>query len=173
MEAIRNHVQHRAFPISGIKYSYGWQGGIRSDKSRFRTRVYACLDVDGLNTNPKLTQKAREAIRELTQVQCEHYDLTPLLREYIEQISTVHDAVRKLCGDVDRWLDTLTQLLKECENAAGGKVPYAHALVVEDSGAVSEDVPILEEPLKLLKHLRLKNRVLSNLRDWYVTNERD
>jgi hypothetical protein len=170
MEALRNHIQHRAFPISEIQYPSEWQGDIGGPQARLRSRVVPRLDMQGLRENSDFK---RPVLQELEQAPNGLHDITSFLREYIEHLGRVHEGLRSMCREVDNWRQTITETIARYRDFAGDDAIGIVAVAEDDAGACQERVTIFAEPIRRLECLRAKNGLLINLSRRYISNETD
>jgi hypothetical protein len=169
MEALRNHIQHRAFPISAIQFSSEWQGDPSAPQARMRSRVVLRLDMQGLRES----NFKRSVLQELEQAANGLHDITFFLREYIEHLGRVHECLRGLCCEVEAWRQTITETISRYQDFAGDGAIGIVAVAEDNAGAQAERVSIFAEPIRRLEHLRLKNRLLVNLSRRCISNETD
>jgi hypothetical protein len=169
MEALRNHVQHRAFPISEIQYPSEWQGHPGDPQARLRSRVVPRLDMQDLRESGF----KRSVLQELEQAANGLHDITFFLREYIEHLGRVHECLRGMCREVEDWRQTITETIARYRDFAGDGAIGIVAVAEDDAGAWPERVTIFAEPIRRLEHLRAKNRLLVNLSRRCISNETD
>jgi hypothetical protein len=168
MEALRNHIQHSAFPIGGVRYPSEWRGAIESPQARMRSRVVPYLDVGSLRQNGDFK---RSVLQELEQAGS--HDITPLLRDYIGRFAHVHEGLRRMCCQVDGWRQAIALALARYHDFAGPEGIGTLAVAEDETGAWRESLMIFEDPIRRLDHLRAKNSLLGNLSRRYISNETD
>ena len=165
MEAVRNHIQHRGFPIGSLTLSNEWQAEGNVQRSRICSRVVAELDIPGMQANPKFK---RVVLKELEEVgpPC---DVSNFLRQYVEQLSSVHEALRGLCAEADTWQEVVREWLERYGSLSGGAL-IGTVAVMEDAGAWLDTFPVFEEPAKRLKEILRRNVLHQNLSRRFISN---
>src|SRR5688572_9822556 len=89
MEALRNFVQHRGFPIHVVSYSGKWVGPKNDASLRFGLSIFTktiYLDDDGF----------KKAVLGELEALGGRVDLKPLVREYVAALSEVHKQLRAM-----------------------------------------------------------------------------
>ena len=91
LEALRNHVQHRGFPIHQIYYSYQNVG--TPDNLKLLHTVVPNTKLSVLEEDKKFK---KEILNEMKANQDnDAIDIRPLIREYVEGIGKVHGRIRE------------------------------------------------------------------------------
>jgi hypothetical protein len=101
--------------------------------------------------------------------------LTPLVREYVEGLSRVHEEFRRsIDGDIPGWEGSLEWVCdhyaKMCPSDRGALVEI---VAVNDLGQPTDREHIFSELAKQRKHLARKNSVLINLSKRFVSGSCD
>ncbi len=81
MEELRNFLQHRSLPLTGLIYRGSWED--RPNGKLLHYRASAQLRVEALRGDKKIKKRVME---ELEHAKSETHDLTLLLRQYIEKV---------------------------------------------------------------------------------------
>lgn len=88
MEAIRNHAQHRAFPVHSASYGGGWDDG-RTERT-FRAEFF--FEADRVKDEKKFKAKIRKEI----DAAGGKVDLKACVRQYFSDLCEVHATFRNL-----------------------------------------------------------------------------
>ena len=168
MEALRNYVQHRGFPIQRCTYNSKRVEGEVQDKLMFSITPY--LDVKKLDEDVKFKKTVLNDLRKIG----EKHDIKPLLREYIASISTIHDKNRaSLKNLIKQWEDLINSKIEAFKTVVGVEESIVGlAAVIHDSnGNYNSPVPIFLELIEHRTELERKNGNLTSLVSRYVTSE--
>ena len=165
MEALRNHIQHRGFPIGSISYPSEWQSEGDVERARLRSRAAVTLDLPGLQESPKFK---RAVLKELEAVRTP-CDATGFLREYLEELSAVHEQLRNRCAETQAWKETVSDCIQRYRQCSGGVV-LGMVAVAEEEGRWVDKVAVFEQPVQRLEELRRRNAVLVNLSLRYISS---
>lgn len=163
MEALRNYVQHRGFPIHGVTY-----GASRTDHGTVYV-VTPYIEWARLEEDGKFKATVLSELKSLG----EKIDIRPFVREYMERLWNVHQMIR----------DNLQPVLKQSDSLIRETIErYRNEPPVYDSiiglAAVTRDghidggaIPLFEDLLDYRKSFEKKNRSLTNLAKRYVSGE--
>jgi hypothetical protein len=100
MEALRNYVQHRGFPISSFFYSYGYIGN--DPKIEINHRVIPYLSISSIEDDGKFNKKTLQELKAIRSK--DKVDVRPLIRDYVEGIGKIHEKCRELMqNDIKKW----------------------------------------------------------------------
>jgi hypothetical protein len=98
MEAMRNYVQHRGFPVH--KWTFHTKRVERKGKSQVLFTLAPFIDVQELRQDKKFK---KEVVEELEKIGNE-IDIKPFVREYVAGIGNAHEYIRSvICEDVLKW----------------------------------------------------------------------
>lgn len=163
MEALRNYVQHRGYPIHGVTY-----GASHTDNGSVYV-VTPYVEVPRLEEDGKF--KASVLV-ELKSMQ-EKIDVRPFVREYIEGLWKIHQAIR---DQLQTILDQSDQLVRAAIERYRNEPPVGDAIVglaavTREGHTYGENVPLFEDLLDYRKSFALKNRNLTNLARRYVSGQ--
>lgn len=167
-EALRNHSLHRSLPVHVMSPSAQWE---YMDAIERRLRFWVVPKVivkrllDEGDFNARLRAELEPSIEE-------EWPLSPILRQYMESLGTVHELVREL----------LTEKIAEARSTLRSGVEKAKREVSEDTTALvvvaldAEGTPkdkeyFSEKRGRRLDYLLAKNRVFTNLSRRYVSGE--
>lgn len=165
MEAIRNSMQHRDLPIRSIVYHSGWEDGPNGERLQHRTVVQ--ISVEHLRGD---TRFDRSVAAQLEQCGGDVHDLTPLVRQYVEGLSRVHEELRSATDDhVRSWSDAVAEALQQYSRVMERPTSRVVACRLADDGSESEKVLVFAEVIERLKRFRSR-RVPTGLSRWFVTS---
>ncbi len=117
MEAIRNYAQHRELPVHGFQWRSEWEDIHRED-ARLSYSVAPKLNVNSLRADAKFK---RSVLAELD-VLGPDVLLMPLLREYIETLSTLHEEFRSaVAGEETSWETAFRSVIERFQDAFSGR----------------------------------------------------
>jgi hypothetical protein len=165
MEALRNYVQHRGYPLHGVTFDARWLDDWK--KARYAVTPYmkiAELAEDG---------KFKAAVLEELKARGDTADIKPIVREYVDGLGKIHTEVRT----------QIRSLVEESDTVIRGAIErYRKADPIEDSviglaavrreeRAFTDSIQLFEELLDYRKGFERKNRNLNNLAKRYVTSE--
>ncbi len=163
MEALRNYVQHRGYPIHGVTYSMS-----RTDHGSVYVVTphieWAQLDEDG---------KFKATVLSELKVLGEKIDIRPFAREYMERLWNVHHMIR---GHLQLVVEPSEKLMRQAIERYRNESPADHSIiglaaVTRDGQTYDGAIPLLEDMLDYRKSFEKKNRSLTNLAKRYVSGE--
>ena len=170
MEALRNYVQHRGFPIHSMVFSHQRVGA--DPDFQWLNRVIPIISVSALEEDGKFK---KSILAELNEIQNNNrVDAKPLIRQYIEGIGKIHEKARQIIRpDLVNWEKVLDDTIAKFQSEFGNDVLLAGLAVVaeQDDGQWEEKVTIFKEFIERMKVLEKKNRYFSNLHKRYASNE--
>jgi hypothetical protein len=168
MEAMRNYVQHRGFPIQ--RWSYNAKRIEKKDKFQLLFTLTPFIIVEELRGDKKFKKSVIDELEEIGK----EIDIKPLVREYIAGIANFHEKVRLvMVKDVLSWekmLFTCIDKFKE-KTSPEESVIGLSAVITGDRGTYRGVVPIFTEFIEHRRELEKKNKTLSTLGIRYVTSE--
>jgi hypothetical protein len=170
MEALRNYVQHRGFPVHGIRFPGEWLG--TKENRRLLHTVVPYISVSQLSDDNKFKQSV---LQEMKTIQGEEdLDIRPLIRDYIEGIGKIHEKARDLISlNVKNWEDILDNTINKFQKEFGTESTITGLAIIaeKDDGHILERKIIFKEFLERRRALENKNRIFVNLHKRYVSNE--
>jgi hypothetical protein len=170
MEALRNHVQHRGFPIHSISFPSRWVEGDSKSELSFTSIPQISLAV--LEEDRKFKKAVLKELRSQEKLmhRGERIDVRPLMREYIEGLGAVHKKARELLrADEEIWEEKVYAAIKRFEDAFDAKAPIT-IVALSDDNQVAERTWISEDLIERRKHLERKNRMITTISSRFVTN---
>jgi hypothetical protein len=159
MECLRDHAQHRAFPVHGYILSRH-----RTEDLEFQDFSFIpTLDLTELIANHRLRQKTIKEIRIMTGPSS--IDIKPLARSYLESLLNIHQAFRLATSKtVDRHIQliqgTKAKMLATFPEVT--KLGCAIITVDETGQRIGEPINLTNTLDEYVKFLLGRNRFLSN-----------
>lgn len=168
MEALRNFAQHRGFPVHKASFKDPWVE--RENGEKMRVTVSPYLRPADLRAAGSFKAQVLRELEALGQ----EFELTHMVREYLEGLWTVHATVReKVKTKAQTWESILEEAIArfrerhpEDESSTG-----LAAVVRDEDGRFTKQIPIFRELVEYRALLLRKNASLANLSRRYVTNE--
>lgn len=165
IEALRNHVQHSALPLSAISYN---EKRVESKDGFFvQSSVVPKISYDALAENPKFKKSVLEEIK----AQGRYTDLRLSAREYIFCLTQLHFEMRgtlKECFSISRA--TYEKAIEKFSEIGGRKVKHVRLEALDESGRVVGRVEFVDNFLKLYDVLFLKNSKVIDIRRNFASN---
>ena len=163
MEAARNYMQHRG----SIVHLIGFRGVSDAAGNLVRNVVVVAAKLSRLIEDPKFK---RAVVEELRKRRKGLVPITPLVRDYVEGLGAVQEALREMIGsDVRDWEQLLGAVLqrgREHFGQSGGAV----AIVALSDGKGVESQQLFPELWNYRAALSQKNSLLANLTKRYVSS---
>lgn len=165
MEALRNHVQHRAFPIHKVTFRSAWheEGG--------ETKLEFSVGLEVLPDELAEDGKFKASVLGELRASGGKVDLKRAAREYVQALALVHEKVREKIKDrTSAWEAVVAGAESKFQGRFPGEDIIGLAAVVRrPNGTVQEHVPIARHLVQYRKFLEGKNAVLATLSKRYVT----
>lgn len=168
MEALRNYVQHRGFPIHSGTFDIKFVDKESTSNVLFAFTPY--ILVSELDKDPKFKKSILAELKTMG----EKVDIKPLIREYVECIGLIQEKIRQnMKDDLEVWEDILNQTINMFRNEFGSEESLMGLMIVAetDENTYSDTTSIFTEFIDRRKELVRKNRSYENLTARYVTNE--
>jgi len=170
MEALRNYVQHRGVPIQSIKFSYKVVDPETESQLLFRA-----IPLIGVLELAEDQAFKRSVLDELKKIQHDgRVDVRPLIREYMEGISSIHEKIRELVGpDLVMWEGVLDETIEKFQTKFGKETSLAGLIIAseESDRRWIETITISKVSIERRHALEKKNGSLANLHKSYASNE--
>lgn len=168
MEALRNYVQHRGYPIQGLTYNNKLVGKDPNEKYLFSITPY--IQVQEFEKDNKFKKEVLEEIKRLG----EKVDLKPLIREYVEALWNIHAKIRELLkSDILEWEKLFQNTINKIPNN-NSKIRSnisLSAVKQNEDGSYIDPIEIDKFIIEYRQELQRKNSTFINLSKSYVTNE--
>jgi hypothetical protein len=158
MEALRNYSQHSALPIHGITTHAS-----RDPMEETYTLTFAVLpilDREQLAEDGKFKQAVLEEILKLEKI-----ELKPMVREYIEGLSAVHNAFRMITDPKRKsWNERLENVTKQFTDQHPEESTSALAILPVDADGhkAGEEVYVAGPVKDYLAHMQNKYGTMVN-----------
>jgi hypothetical protein len=173
LEALRNYAQHCGFPVHAMTLNF------KREDTNAGSLMHAGLQLSVTIQNLKKDQKFKKGVLGELEAKADrqgYVNLTPLVREYVEKICEIHEAVRSgIAAEVASWDQMIISAVDRARTAFGGG--FSGLSVVRESKDHEGDFIALDSadiyiaPIDWRKQLEAKNRDFSNLSSRYVTGQ--
>jgi len=164
MEALRNHVQHRGYPIHSVTYS----SNIVNEQILHTFNPY--IQKKTLEDDHKFKKTILEELNDIG----DEIDVKPYMREYLEGLATIQNRIRELLNnDLPTWDEKFLEIEQRYKDNFGDDVSLAGLalVIVDDEKRFIEKYVITSEFIDRRKSLSKKNHNLNGLTRRYVSNE--
>jgi hypothetical protein len=168
MEALRNYVQHRGFPIHSVRYNE--QLVEQTSGSKIMVGITPLIKVSAIEEDKEFKKSVLEEMKK----RGDELDIKPLMREYIECLGRIQAKARSLLrNDVLRWEEAVFRAMDLYKDTYGSDASLAGlAVAVEaDDGTLPESTTIFKEFIERRRELEGKNSLLESLSSCYLTSE--
>lgn len=166
IDALRNYVQHRGFPVHSWGFNAKWLDPPAYTKSRHTAHVNVRPDElrsDGMYKKSVLAEL--EAIGD-------RVDLMPLTRDYLEGLWVVQHFARSILrGQLEDWEATLRHFLNLFETATSEEPRHLAAYERTEEGRRTGQLQIFLDSVDYRHYLERKNVTLAKLRSRFVSSE--
>jgi hypothetical protein len=170
MEELRNSVQHRTLPVDGITYSTTVDAPGRAGTG-VRFGVIPGLDPARLAAGDRdFKPRILGELREKSEAnKGKRVPLTPLLREYVEGLGAVNEALRKHAEtDVERCGKLLASVIEQARREISEQTLGLAVVVEDEEGNWSDEDDIFGDLWTRWQGLVTKNRLHERLARRYV-----
>lgn len=157
LEAMRNHAQHHALPVHGYSVNRRWDRESKLSYHEFAPHI--CVSELAENSEFK-----KEVLREIIDGP-DSLKLKPMVREYVECLSTMHQEFRKMTQTtIDENLNTINETKQRLANEFPDNRDIAIAIYKadEDGFKIGVETNLSNALSDYLRFLRGKNRHLIN-----------
>jgi hypothetical protein len=162
MEALRNHLQHHSIAVQEL--SFPGKRHEQDGEVTFHHGIQPHLRVTELRENDRLTQKVRERLASLDDRVC----ITPWVKEYVEGLSRVHEALHTaMIEHVDQWDAELSSMLERGSKAFGESSLGYVAVRIGEGG---REVQVFPEFIKRRRMQRHRTRLAGRMTKTVITN---
>jgi hypothetical protein len=162
MEAMRNFVQHRGYPISqlvlvqnAVKNERGDIGYPQSKETLVREDIFpVCLFEDIKNDD----NFKKAIIDEIETLDPPIVNMKLAIREYVEGINNIHRSIRKCVNDyAPHWERRVATAIAHAEQMMKYRGNRLIAVKVDNKGKQIEHIPVSEKRIADIKKLVAKN----------------
>lgn len=167
MEAIRNHIQHRALPIAETQYWHSADD--RPDLGRVEVVVIPCVNVADLKSDPKFKPQIIEELKGRTPM----LDLRGPVREYVSCLMELHETMRGLLDAVVVGaLDVYKRARLDYSTIDGVVVDLPSLIRVQDEVLAQpfEETPLSLGPIDRYEALRKRRAGAKTLNRFFASN---
>ncbi len=167
MEAIRNYVQHRGFPVHSYSFLSKRVEDKNGDKIQFSNTPY--INLAEIEDDKKIK---RSVVGELKQIG-DKIDLKPFVREYVSSFCHIQKEIRNLVSqDIVKWEASLNNAIDKITTKFP-ELPLIGliAVSINDNQTFNEKVPLFVKINEKRKELQRKNELTDSFSRYYVTNE--
>jgi hypothetical protein len=161
METLRNVMQHRSMPVHALSYPS------ESIEHGLQFRAVPSIDVLRLKD-----AEVKPAVFAELEARGETVALTPLVREYVEGLGNIHEALRNLAArQVALWDSVLASTqARGTEPSGGGAKRAVLAMHLDNTENVIETVQVFTDLTDYRRAFERRNSVLSHLARRYVSS---
>lgn len=168
-EALRNHSQHRGFPIAGLSSGGGWVSRPGAEEVLLH-RIQIHIDMEELREGKRTKASVLEDIAKLG----ESADARFVLREYVARLSALHQLMRTKLQDVlaEREVD-IEAAIERFKLAFPEEQSVAGLAAVEcdsDGNWINQSA-LFMGMIERRRHFLKRNQNLTNLKRWHVSSE--
>lgn len=168
MEELRDHVQHKGYPIHSITHSMSGLKDESGDKVLFT--FTPSIRIADLEEDKKFKADVLAKLK----AQGNTVDIKPLMREYIESLFRIHKKIRELIhDDIVVWEGTINDATERFQQAYGQDTSIVGLAIVAESeeGIYPESEELFTGFLERRRELESKNSVLEGLTEFYVSSK--
>jgi hypothetical protein len=165
MEALRNYTQHRDLPVHQLSFATTWE-----PEGAFKDLVYRVVPSFNVTKLAEDGEFKKAILAELSAIG-PVVPLTPLVREYVEGVSMVHESFRSsIQHDMPRWEGQFDWVWQRYEEMCPGDGRVVEIFCADDEmNELTDREQIFSEVIEHRKYLARKNSVLTNLTRRYVS----
>ncbi len=168
MEALRNYTQHRSLPVHQLDYPSSWEP--QDVPTSLVFRVVPNVSVAELREDDKVKAAVLADLKAIGEL----VPLTPLVRDYLEGLSAVHEEFRALTAqDVANWEAILHRIQDRGARQLEGNKNFLILAQLDESGHSFDEDVIFEEFMNHRKELVRKNTSLARLSARFVSGACD
>jgi len=170
MEALRNYIQHRGFPIHSIIFNYRRVGEDHNTELLFSVTPF--IKVSSIEDDKGFKVSVLEDLKNI-QIK-DQIDVKPIIREYIENIGNIHEKIRELISkDVNNWEDIFDKTIEKYKDKFGKDSNIAGLSIIkmDENNKTIEKYSLFKDFIEKRIDLESKNRNFNNLHKCFVTNQ--
>ena len=168
MEALRNYVQHRGFPIPSVTVI------TRSVESESGNRILFSLTPHIHPQDLEEDKDFKKPVLEELKSSGDKIDVKPLMRDYIASLGSVHEKIRALLKEeIHFWTQTILTAMESFQEKYPKEpsIIGLAAVVRNDDGTYDQPVFLFKDFMEYRQQLEKKNSSFSTLRKRYVSSE--
>ncbi len=173
MEVIRNHVQHRGYPIHALKIN---QKSISMDKNS--SWEYIAMPLISYEQIKKSKSIKKLILEEFNQIKDDDgfIDIRPLMREYLEGLWEIHKKIREeIEEDLNIWISAIEEIYNRFRQKYN--TPFydnefhLQIAIQKERHRLDDSFPLLLKTNNRIKKLQNKNVLNNNFKKCYSTNK--
>jgi len=155
LEALRNYVQHRGFPVQSVTYN----ADRIEDGDRWQTlfSITPYIKTKELEADEKFKKTVLDELKKLG----EEVDIKPLIREFVSSIGNVHKKVREILKeDIQEWEGRFDKCIQKFKNETKDEDIVGLGIAIqEEPGIYRESVSIFTDFINHRQELEQKDNV--------------
>ncbi|MEK0338137.1 MAG: hypothetical protein QQN41_11955, partial [Nitrosopumilus sp.] len=168
MEALRNYVQHRGFPIHGVKFNSKRTNVDEIEESELLFSITPYIKTKNLESDKKFNKSVAKELKNIGEI----VDVKPLIRKFVGGIGHIHNQIRELINDdVKKWEKVLIQSIQQFGSEFGDNIVGLSIAEINKEGLVRDSLSIFTEFNDRRKYLEKKNRLLDSISSRFVTGQ--
>ncbi len=170
MEALRNYVQHRGFPLHGCTYNSKRVDAETGFDGKLLYTITPYLSLEKL----KKDKKFKKSVLKDFEGADDKIDIKPIIRGFIASIGNIHDRIRGLLKtDIESWERHLFELVQSFNRKYGlGEQHFDTDVVIyNEKGLFVDTTHIFKDFLEHRTELERKNRHLNSLPYRFLTSQ--
>lgn len=165
LEALRNYLQHRGFPVHYLSFNTEAEG-----TGDARLLAYTIIPKISTAEVQKDGKVKPEVLRELLQ-QGRLVSLTPLVRDYVEGIAGVHSVLQNgIQESASIWEEAISRMI-ECGEAALGEDPVGYVASTQNGADSEQEVELFKDLPERRRYLEQKGRYAARLGRCFVSGK--
>jgi len=164
METLRNYTQHRALPVHQLTYPSAWE-----PPGEWKNLVYRAVPGIALQDLREDGRVKQSVIADLEALGPD-VPLTPLIREYVEGLSVIHEEFRRCTqGDIPSWEASFNWVWERYKAGSGPNRKPVQIVAINDEGEYTGQDHIFEDLITHRNGLARRNQALINLTRRFVS----
>lgn len=170
MEALRNHVQHRALPVHGMKFPMTRLTDTPESKLGFAVVPFAI--VSKFEDDKEFKKSVLDELQNETDKKGD-VTLMPYARSYVECIAKIHIGLRDTLSEDLAAADTLfDHLHRQAELAFGRCSPALAAVSINENGTYGGRVMLSDQPIQRRRSLEKRNKYMDSISRHVVSTDK-
>lgn len=167
MEALRNHVQHRGFPVHNIRFTSRWVE--RQDETLDLYAVSPYVEPARLREDGEF----KKSVLEEMEAHGDKIDLKEVIRDYVEGLSVAHSKIRNSVNQpVQRWDAVIKEAISHYATVYPNEGTLGLGAVKRSEGGQYSDwISVFTDPIEQREYFESKNGTLTNLTKRFITSE--
>ena len=170
IEALRNYVQHRGFPLNGCTYNSKKIDTEIGANGKLLYTITPYISIKELAEDKKFN---KSVLKEIEGTE-DKIDIKPIIRSFIASIGNIHDKVRMtMKSDIISWESCLLSFVRSF-NTKFGLDEYdsiIEAAIYDENGLNIDSTSIFKDFIDHRKELEQKNRLLGSLPYRFLTSQ--